>query len=365
MAIRIGSNPLSLGLQSSLNKTDTTLSKTSERLSSGLRINRGSDDAAGLSISQSLNINAKVYSQGVRNLNDGLSAVNIADGAIDGLNTILSRIEEIAMQSANGTFSDTQRTVMQQEVTALQAEWNRIVDTTTFNGQQLLTGSTTRMVLQGGRQDTGTLAVQVGKEALAGGFDNYAGGTTRVSTTSAGAQATGGSSSGAVLSADGRYVAFTSSASNLVAGDTNVESDAFIRDTLTGVTTRVSTSSAGVEGNSPSYASAISADGRYVLFSSDATNLVAGDTNWCRDAFIKDTLTGVTTRVSTSSAGVQGGGDSFVSAISADGRYVAFSSDATNLVAGDTNGTYDAFIKDTLTGVTTRVSTSSAGGGGE
>jgi len=254
--------------------------------------------------------------------------------------------------------------VMQQEVTALQAEWNRIVDTTTFNGQQLLTGSTTRMVLQGGTQNTGTLAVQVGKEALAGGFDNYAGETTRVSTTSAGAQATGGSSSGAVLSADGRYVAFTSSASNLVAGDTNVESDAFIRDTLTGVTTRVSTSSAGVEGNSPSYASAISADGRYVLFSSDATNLVAGDTNWCRDAFIKDTLTGVTTRVSTSSAGVQGGGDSFVSAISADGRYVAFSSDATNLVAGDTNGTSDAFIKDTLTGVTTRVSTSSAGGEG-
>jgi flagellin-like hook-associated protein FlgL len=320
VAIRIGSNPLSLGLQSSLNKTDTTLSKTSERLSSGLRINRGSDDAAGLSISQSLNLNAKVYSQGVKNLNDGLSAINIADGAIDGLNTILSRIEEIAMQSANGTFSDTQRAVMQQEVTALQAEWNRIVDTTTFNGQQLLTGSTTRMVLQGGTQNTGTLAVQVGKEALAGGFDNYAGGTTRVNTTSAGGQTSYGSSStGPVISADGRYVAFTSSASNLVAGDTNVESDAFIRDTLTGVTTRVSTSSAGVEGNAVSNVSAISADGRYVAFSSQATNLVAGDTNGQQDAFIKDTLTGVTTRVSTSSAGGQGNNDSNVSAISADG----------------------------------------------
>jgi flagellin-like hook-associated protein FlgL len=99
---------------------------------------------------------------------------------------------------------------------------------------------------------------------------------------------------------------------------------------------------------------AISADGRYVAFNSDATNVVAGDTNGWGDAFIKDTLTGITTRVSTNSSGGQatGGYSSSVYAISADGRYVAFASDATNLVAGDTNGQQDAFLKDlTKTGV--------------
>ena len=371
MAIRIGSNPLSLGLQSSLNKTDATLSKTSERLSSGLRINRGSDDAAGLSISQSLNLNAKVYSQGVRNLNDGLSAVNIADGAIDGLNTILSRIEELAMQSANGTLSDTQRTVMQQEVTALQAEWNRIVDTTTFNGQQLLTGSTTRMVLQGGTQNTGTLAVQVGKEALAGGFDNYAGGTSLVSTSSAGVQGTN-SSDGVAISADGRYVAFNSNSSNLVSGDSNGATDVFLRDTLTGVVVRVSTSSSGAQSNGGSSVAGISGDGRYVVFQSGASNLVSGDTNGATDVFVKDTITGVTTRVSTSSSGNQAVGFTYMQAcgISTDGRYVLFYTDDNNLAPGDNNSTgatsyfsCDVFLKDTLTGVTTRVSTSSSGEG--
>jgi flagellin-like hook-associated protein FlgL len=100
--------------------------------------------------------------------------------------------------------------------------------------------------------------------------------------------------------------------------------------------------------------SAISADGRYVAFSSWASTLVAGDTNGQQDAFIKDTLTGVTTRVSTSSAGVEGNANSNVSAISADGRYVAFDSYSTNLVAGDTNAQQDVFIRDlTKAGVQT------------
>jgi flagellin-like hook-associated protein FlgL len=170
------------------------------------------------------------------------------------------------------------------------------------------------------------------------------------------------------ISADGRYVAFNSSATNLVAGDTNGQGDAFIKDTVTGVTTRISTDSAGNQatGGGGSYVYAISADGRYVAFNSRASNLVAGDTNGLTDAFIKDTVTGVTTRISTDSAGNQGTGGSFffsaiVSGISADGRYVAFISDNTNLVAGDTNGQIDSFIKDTVTGVTTRVSTDSGG----
>ena len=183
--------------------------------------------------------------------------------------------------------------------------------------------------------------------------------TTRVSTDSGGLQANGSSYSPAI-SADGRYVAFYSYASNLVTGDTgNV--DIFVKDTLTGVTTRVNTDSAGGEGNGFSTNPALSADGRYVAFNSAATNLVAGDLNALEDVFIKDTLTGVTTRVSTDSSGVEGNGFSVDPVLSADGRYVAFRSNASNLVAGDTNGFWEIFVKDTQTGNIIRASTDSAG----
>jgi flagellin-like hook-associated protein FlgL len=151
-------------------------------------------------------------------------------------------------------------------------------------------------------------------------------------------------------------VAFDSSANNLVAGDTNGLWDSFIKDTVTGVTTRISTDSAGNQATgADSDVSAISADGRYVAFYSSASNLVAGDTNGQRDSFIKDTVTGITTRISTDSAGNQAiGGSSTVTAISADGRIAAFYSSATNLVAGDTNVQADSFLRDlTKTGVQT------------
>jgi flagellin-like hook-associated protein FlgL len=362
--IKFGANILSQTVQRNLGRATLDLSTTSERLASGQRINKASDDAAGLSISASLNVNARVFTQGVRNLNDGLSAVNIAEGAMGELGGIIGRIEELASQSMNGTYSDTQRQALQKEATALTAEWNRIVESTSFNGQNLLTGSSTRTVLQGGKGTEGTLAVQVGEAQLAGGVEGYGGrGTTRISTDSAGNQATGGYSYAYAISAEGRYVAFQSLAPNLVAGDTNGQRDAFIKDNLTGVTTRISTDSAGNQATGgSSYVRALSADGRYSAFESNATNLVAGDTNGQRDSFIKDTLTGVTTRISTDSSGNQAtGGDSSVTAISADGRFVGFRSNATNLVAGDTNGQQDAFIKDTLTGVTTRISTDSSG----
>ncbi|HZD03663.1 MAG TPA: hypothetical protein VE173_02060, partial [Longimicrobiales bacterium] len=185
--------------------------------------------------------------------------------------------------------------------------------------------------------------------------------TSRVSTTSAGAEGTGGDSLDLAVSADGRYVAFESDASNLVGSDTNTLRDIFVKDTTTGATTRVSTSSAGAQATGGhSFDPAISADGRYVAFESDATNLVAGDTNALSDVFVKDTQTGTTTRVSTDSAGGESDGGSFDMTISADGRYVAFESDATNLVPGDGNAARDDFVKDRQTGATTRVSTDSA-----
>ena len=166
------------------------------------------------------------------------------------------------------------------------------------------------------------------------------------------------------ISGDGRYVVFSSNATNLVAGDTNATHDAFLRDTQLDTTVRVSVSTAGVEGNNGSYEPQISSDGRYIVFSSDSTNLVAGDTNGVRDVFLRDTQLNTTTRVSISTAGTEGNEtvvDNTIASISNDGRYVFFQSTATNLVAGDTNALPDVFMRDTQSNTTTRVSVSTAG----
>ena len=190
-----------------------------------------------------------------------------------------------------------------------------------------------------------------------------AGTTERVSVSSSGGQANATSCCSAI-SGDGRFVAFRSQATNLVAGDTNATGDIFVHDRQTGATTRVSVDSAGNEGNGGSSSPAISGDGRFVAFQSAATNLVAGDTNAIKDIFVHDRQTGATTRVSVDSAGAQANDNSFRPAISDDGRFVAFRSDATNLVAGDTNGVRDVFVHDRQTGATERVSVDSAGAQG-
>ena len=133
---------------------------------------------------------------------------------------------------------------------------------------------------------------------------------------------------------------FESSASSLVPGDTNGNFDCFVKDCQTGVITRVSTAAVGGESNGFSYEPAISADGRFVVFESDASNLVPGDTNGNSDCFVKDCQTGAITRVSTAAAGGQSNRGSGDPAISADGRFVVFASDASNLVPGDTNGNF-------------------------
>ena len=185
-------------------------------------------------------------------------------------------------------------------------------------------------------------------------------GTVRVSLTSAGGEANGESSKPAI-SADGRYVAFVSSASNLVSGDTNGTSDVFVWDRSAGTTVRVSVTSAGVQGNGPSDAPSISSDGRYVAFSSGATNLVAGDTNAAQDIFVRDTLASTTERVNLTSTAGQANGNASSPDISPEGRYVAFASAATNLVPGDTNARTDVFVRDRNVGSTTRVSVADGG----
>jgi Tol biopolymer transport system component len=147
------------------------------------------------------------------------------------------------------------------------------------------------------------------------------------------------------ISAHGRFVAFESDAANLEPNDTNGSSDVFVRDRQTGRTTRVSVGAGGAQGNAGSIGAGISADGRYVTFDSNATNLVPGDTNDLGDVFVHDRQTSRTTRVSVTARGAQAaGGNSANPAISADGRHVAFNSHAANLVRRDTNAAFDIFV---------------------
>lgn len=207
----------------------------------------------------------------------------------------------------------------------------------------------------------GTIAALVLGAALASPARAYPrpGTTERVSVASDGTQGESVSFDPA-LSADGRHVAFGSLASNLVPGDTNGRTDVFVHDRESGSTERVSLASDGTEGNGISQRPTISADGRYVAFVSLASNLVPGDTNGPgaegADVFVHDRDTGITERVSVASDGTEGETASDAPAISADGRYVAFLSFASNLVPGDTNDQPDAFVHDVVTGTTERVS---------
>ncbi len=187
--------------------------------------------------------------------------------------------------------------------------------------------------------------------------------TIRVSVASDGTQGNSSSNFKTSISADGRFVAFSSRASNLVTGDTNGFSDIFVRDTCAGATgctpttIRVSVADDGTQGDSfVRFFSSLSADGRFVAFSSTASNLVAADTNGTEDVFVRDTCGGATgctpttIRISVADDGTQGNFESFDPWLSADGRFVAFSSNANTLVVGDTNAVRDIFVRDTCAG---------------
>lgn len=165
-------------------------------------------------------------------------------------------------------------------------------------------------------------------------------------------------------SVEGRFVAFVSSASNLVAGDSNGVSDVFIKDMANGAITRVSTGPQGEQSNSVSgsiYGTSMSADGRLVAFFAAASNLNQFDNDNQLDVFVKDTQSGAVTLASTNADGVKGNAGSYNPAISADGRYVAFASVATNLAPGDTDGAVDIYYKDLQTGRLTLASANKDG----
>ena len=175
-----------------------------------------------------------------------------------------------------------------------------------------------------------------------------------------------GPSAGPALSAQGRFVAFSSDAANLVPGG-NRGGQVFVRDRETHMNQVVSVGPGGAEGDRTSRLPKISAFGRFVAFESTSTNLVPGDLNGKSDVFVHDRRTGITQRVSVSSSGVESDGNSFVPTLSADGRFVAFSSDATTLASGDSGGPFgssgvaDVFLHDRRTAVTRRLSNGPGG----
>ena len=160
------------------------------------------------------------------------------------------------------------------------------------------------------------------------------------------------------ISANGRVVAFFSDASRLVQHDTNHQYDVFVHNRATSRTRRVSVSNSGAQAHLSSTVAAVSADGTIVAFESAATNLDGADSNGRWDIFVRNRVLHRTWRVSVSSSEVQANGASYLPAISADGRFVAFESEASNLVKGDTNGVFDVFVRNRTTGTTERVSVS-------
>jgi Tol biopolymer transport system component len=196
--------------------------------------------------------------------------------------------------------------------------------------------------------------------------DRVLGTTERVTVSSTGAQA---NASGALfarsylsISSDGRFVAFSNDAPNLAPNDTAGNLDVFLRDRQLGTTELISVNRTGTQGNGTSHDSWISDDGRYVAFSSYASNLVLGDTNGSCDVFVRDRQLGTTERISVNTIGVQGNSNSQYASMSPDGRYIAYNSYSTNLVTADTNGMPDVFLRDRQAGTTIRVSVTSGGG---
>ncbi|MFN2643268.1 MAG: Ig-like domain-containing protein [Actinomycetota bacterium] len=193
--------------------------------------------------------------------------------------------------------------------------------------------------------------------------DMQTGETSLVSVSSQGEQSNGASYFPCV-SQDGRYVAFQFYGDNLVPNDTNADSDVLVRDRSTGITLLASVSSLGVQGNAFSWGPALSSDGRYVTFMSGATNLVPNDGNATQDIFVRDLVTSESKRISLSDFGAEADGSNISPQISSNGRYIAFWSEASNLVGDDSNGAPDAFVFDQTRAQLGRVSVSPEGAQG-
>lgn len=167
MSIRIGSNIGSLMAQRRLAENTTSVSTTYEKLASGMRINKASDDAAGLAIANKLNADARIFTQAIKNINDGISVTNVAAGALSALGDVLQRQIELAEQSANGVYSLAQRNALDKEAYELTKEYNRIVQSVSFNGISLMngTGGVTALSIQAGYGSAASVSGNVGTQS--------------------------------------------------------------------------------------------------------------------------------------------------------------------------------------------------------
>jgi len=166
MPVTINSNLASLNAQRRLQESTSALTSGYQRLASGLRISKASDDAAGLAISSGLHTDARVYEQAKRNIGDAISLTNIAEGAVQQLTNIVTRIRELSEQSANGVLGRSQRGALNQEANALVNEYNRILEETSFNNLKLIDGSLSSLSIQAGYGQNGALQVSVGQSLL-------------------------------------------------------------------------------------------------------------------------------------------------------------------------------------------------------
>jgi len=197
MAVRIFNNIPSLNAQRILGINNGRLAQSVERISSGIRINRGSDDAAGLAISEGLRSDIRALRQAVRNANDGVSLINVTEGALNEQSGILIRLRELASQAATGTVGSTERQTIQLEFTALRNEVDRIAQTTEFNGQKLVEGSlassvatTSHILIQVGLDNTSHSRINLNTEVNLGAMTSTGLTIHELSVTSADAALT-------------------------------------------------------------------------------------------------------------------------------------------------------------------------------
>jgi flagellin-like hook-associated protein FlgL len=264
VAITIGSNIPSLRAQRQLVQNQDQLGSIRERLSSGSRINRASDDAAGLSISSALQADSRIFSKAIRNLNDGISVLNISEGTLQQLNEVTVRQRELAEQSANGVYTNRQRIAMNNESKALTNEFNRVLAITKFNGQGLLDLSNTTTHLQGGYGTENILSLNLGGQLARNvGTGSFANQVTSAVTNAAGSVAT------ADFNGDG-YLDIVSSAGAFAIGSN--------LDLLIGSATGTFTSGGVIAGGATSrqevFAADFNGDGRMDLLSTKSNSTI-------------------------------------------------------------------------------------------
>jgi flagellin-like hook-associated protein FlgL len=351
----------------------TSVEKSVLRLATNSRILSPSDDAGGLAVRDALNTSVVINQRATRNIYDGSRILLQGQQAVEALGKNLISISELLTVASTQALAASQRAAMQQELDNLVNEYNRILTVSAQSGQGLFETIGGRPQFQAGVGTAAAISVDLFTQVFSSQTQTvgtpdpvYVTAITRVAETQGTVTGTlqneiPAGRENPTLSADGRYIAYSSLASNLVAGDTNLFYDVFINDLSNSTATRVSVSTSGVQGDNNSYGGTVSSDGRYVAFTSFASNLVADDTNGTSDVFVRDTLLGTTQRVSTSSGGAQGDNNSFNPVFSRDGTKLLFASYSSNLVAEDTNATADLFVKDLISGTLTRVSTGTGG----